>query len=47
MVRLSDLGQTIPQIARVLDRHEQTVRTYLKAFLVAGFARPPRRWCWG
>ena len=43
MVRLSDLGQTIPQIARVLDRHEQTVRTYLKAFLAGGFAALPDR----
>ncbi len=43
MVRLSDLGQTIPQIARALDLHEQTVRTYLNAFLADGFAALPDR----
>jgi transposase len=43
MVRLSDLGQTIPQIAQALDQHEQTVRKYLKAFLADGFAALPDR----
>lgn len=51
MIRLSDLGHTIPQIAANLGRHEQTVRAVLKAFLAQGFAaladaersgRPPR-----
>jgi transposase len=36
MVRLSDLGWSVPQIARYLDKHEQTVRKYIKAFLAAG-----------
>jgi transposase len=43
MVRLSDLGQTLPQIARQLGVHEQTVRKYLKAFLDSGFAALPDR----
>jgi len=43
MVRLSDLGQTIPQIARSLNRHEQTVSTSLKAFLAGWFAALPDR----
>lgn len=43
MVRLSDLGHTIPQIAQTLDHHEQTVRKYLKAFLADGFAALPDR----
>jgi transposase len=43
MVRLSALGQTIPQIARQLGVHEQTVRKYLKAFLDSGFAALPDR----
>jgi transposase len=51
MVRLSDLGWRVPQIAQALGAHEQTVRKYLKAFLHQGFAgladrpipgRPPR-----
>lgn len=33
MVRLSDLGWSVPRIAAYLGRHEQTVRKYLKAFL--------------
>jgi transposase len=41
MIRLSDLGHTIPQIARALDQHEQTVRKYVKAFLAGGFAALP------
>jgi transposase len=43
MVRLSDLGQTIPQIAHTLGVHEQTVRKYLKAFRAGGFAALPDR----
>jgi len=43
MVRLSDLGQTIPQIAQTLGHHEQTVRKYLTAFLTDGFAALPDR----
>ncbi len=43
MVRLSDLGQTVPQSARALDAHEQTVRTDLKAFLADGFGALPDR----
>jgi len=43
MVRLSDLGQTVPRIARTLDAHEQTVRKYLKAFLADGFDALPDR----
>jgi transposase len=43
MVRLSDLGQTIPQIAQTLGHHEQTVRKYLKAFLSKGFDALPDR----
>jgi transposase len=43
MVRLSDLGQTIPQIAHTLGHHEQTVRKYLKAFVAGGFAALPDR----
>jgi transposase len=36
MIRLSDLGHTIPQIARALARHPQTVRTHLQTFLTSG-----------
>jgi putative transposase len=43
MVRLSDLGLTIPQIAAHLDLHQHTVRKYLKAFLADGFAALPDR----
>jgi transposase len=43
MVRLSDLGHPIPQIAQALGQHEQTVRKYLKAFLAQGFAALPDR----
>ena len=43
MVRLSDLGQTIPQIAQTLGAHEQTVRKYVKAFRAGGFAALPDR----
>ncbi len=43
IVRLSDLGQTVPQIARTLALHQQTVRKYLKAFEDGGFAALPDR----
>ena len=40
MLRLSDLGHTIPQIACALGRHPQTVRQHLPAFRTsADFAR--------
>ena len=32
MIRLSDMGQSVQQIAEVLEVHEQTVRKYLKRF---------------
>jgi transposase len=41
MVRLSDVGQTIPQIATTLGLHQQTVRKYLTAFGADGFAALP------
>jgi transposase len=37
MIALADAGQTVPQVARFLGRHEQTVRRWVKAFLAAGF----------
>jgi len=37
MVRLSDAGFSIPKIARHLDVHEDTVRDWIKRFLVGGF----------
>jgi putative transposase len=37
MVRLADAGWSGPRIARHLGQHEQTVRTWLKAFLDRGF----------
>jgi transposase len=37
MVRLSDAGWSIPQIARHFDQHDQTVRCWIKAFLTGGF----------
>jgi transposase len=43
MVRLADAGWTVPQIAGVLHRHEQTVRKYIKAFVADGFAALPDR----
>ena len=43
MVRLSDLGWSVPQIAPYLDKHEQTVRKYIKAFLAAGWDALPDR----
>jgi transposase len=38
MGRLSDRGQTIPQLAQTLGAHQQTVRKYLTAFVAQGFA---------
>jgi transposase len=32
MIRLSDMGHTIPEIALALGHHQQTVRKYLKLF---------------
>jgi transposase len=43
MVRLSDLGWSVPKIAAYLGAHEQTVRRYVKAFLGGGFAALPDR----
>lgn len=43
MVRLADAGWSVPRIAGHLGAHEQTVRTYVKAFLAAGFAALPDR----
>jgi transposase len=37
MVRLSDAGCSIPQIADHLRQHEQTVRFWIKRFLATGF----------
>src|SRR5687767_11838875 len=37
MVRLSDTGWSVPQIARHLGIHEQTVRLWIKAFIADGF----------
>lgn len=51
MVRAVADGATVPVAARALGRHRQTVRTFVKRFLAAGFAgladrpragRPPR-----
>jgi transposase len=43
MIRLSDAGWSVPKIARHLDLHEQTVRTWLKVFLAAGFDALPNK----
>ncbi len=43
MVRLSDAGWSVPQIARHLGLHEQTVRAWIKAFLAGGFAALPNK----
>lgn len=43
MVRLSDLGWSIPRIAEHLEIHEQTVRKYIKAFMEEGFNALPDR----
>jgi transposase len=37
MLRLADAGWSAPRIALHLGQHEQTVRTWLKAFLERGF----------
>jgi transposase len=45
MVRLCDVGWSVPRIARHLGQHEQTVRAWIKAFLAGGFgalANKPR-----
>ena len=43
MVRLSDAGGSVPCIARHLGQHEQTVRTWIKAFLGGGFEALPNK----
>ena len=43
MIRLADAGWSIPCIARHLDRHEQTVRRHVTAFLAHGFVALPDR----
>jgi transposase len=43
MVRLSDAGWSVPHIARHLGQHEQTVRTWIKAFRAGGFAALPNK----
>ena len=43
MVRLADAGWRAPRIARHLGLHEQTVRTWLKAFLDRGFDALPNK----
>jgi len=43
MVRLSDAGWSVPRIARHLGQHEQTVRTWIKAFLGGGFDALPNK----
>ena len=51
MVRLCDMGWSVPRIAQHLGAHEQTVRRYVKTYLTHGFdglaprphsGRPPR-----
>jgi transposase len=43
MVRLADAGWSVPRIARHLGQHEQTVRTWVKAFLAGGFDALPNK----
>jgi transposase len=43
MVCLSDAGWSVPRIARHLGQHEQTVRAWIKAFLVGGLAALPNK----
>ncbi len=43
MVRLSDTGWSVPKIAQHLGLHEQTVRAWIKAFLMGGFAALPNK----
>lgn len=40
-VRLADAGWRVPKIARHLGPHEQTVRTWIRAFLAGGVAALP------
>jgi transposase len=45
MLRLSDAGWSIPKIAAHLQKHHQTVRFWIKTFLLEGFdalVDPPR-----
>jgi transposase len=42
-VRLSDAGWSVPRIARPLGPHEQTVRTWIKAFLDGAFEALPNK----
>jgi transposase len=43
MVRLADAGGSVPKIARHLGRHEQTVRTWIRAYLAGGFEALPNQ----
>jgi transposase len=43
MVRLADAGWSVPHIARHLGAHEQTVRTWIKAFLAGEFEALPNK----
>ena len=43
MVRLSDAGWSGPAIARHLGSHENTVRTWIKAFIAGGFDALPNK----
>jgi len=43
MVRLSDASWSVPRMARHLGQHEQTVRTWVKAFLDGGFDALPHK----
>src|SRR5579884_2631555 len=43
MVRLSAAGWSVPRIARHFGQHEQTVRSWIKAFLAGGFAALPNK----
>jgi len=43
MVRLADAGWSAPKIARYLGQHEQTVRTWVRAFLAGGFEALPNK----
>lgn len=43
MIRLSDAGWSIPNIARHFGQHDQTVRCWIKAFLVGGFDALPNQ----
>jgi len=43
MIRLSDAGWSVPNIAGHLGQHEQTVRAWIKAFLDGGFGALPNK----